>query len=175
MVGLNAINLFGQNKNIDCLYKFNGYDKSLQRERIETNSSVLIEYLGRKKSNQLNPNSIPDINVSMSKIGSSHLLHLEIYFNSIINTNNYIPEKAKLILRFITGEKIILLSINQAKKLKQTNGISKFLPIYHLPNDILDIIKNKDLNLITIAWSSGKQTYETYQLDVLRQLYSCIN
>ena len=78
-------------------------------------------------------------------------------------------------LTFINGENFIANSIYRAEgKLEQYSGHTRYEAIYKLQDIKMELIKDLELDMLAIIWSSGYEEYPIYEIDLLLRQLECI-
>lgn len=119
---------------------------------------------------------IPNISIGITKIEKSTFLNMKIVFqkNNIKNYAGYLQKKEQLILHFINGGNVILLNLNETVGKRNKDGLIIYNADFFIPRENISHMKESDLDYISLNWTNGATTYETYQVDVLRKLLNCI-
>ena len=169
------LSLWSQQLAVDCTFIKDGYNEHLKAYEIDTKLFPFVEFFPLKST----PDKLyttPNILIGLSKINDNFFINLKIVFNhySINNYPGFLPAKSQIIFHFISGEHLVLLNINDANGHKSDDKLI-YNATYFVPEEDIEVYKTKDIDFISINWSTEGQTYETYQVDVLRRIFECFN
>lgn len=120
--------------------------------------------------------TIPNIDVSLTKFGKALFMNFSIKFQrgNLANYPGYIPEKEQMVIHFVTGGNIILINIAECIGYRSKEGDLIYNPRFFVPREQYYLIKENDIDYISFNWTNESQTYESYQVDVVRNLTTCV-
>lgn len=160
-----------------CDISFNGKDKDLDKNRIDHAPQHLFSHTNPKAKHFFKESNFLNCNAQLSKIGGKYYLNLNMVLASKDAKRTYgvINKDDMVKLTFVNRENCILRSLYQVEpQLEQYSGNSIYRAIYPLSKDHVKIIKKEDLDKITLIWSTGSESYDIYEIDLLANQYRCI-
>jgi len=153
-------------------------DEKIDKERhIETEKEFLYSYTPDRLKNYFKEKELMEVSVSTQKVGKNHFVCFTVKIISKDAAKNYglIQKGNMLKISFISGKSIILNALEDTRSsLESYTGHSIYNVTYPLVGEATDLLSKIPLDTIGIMWSSGFETYDIYEVDLLIKQLTCI-
>lgn len=116
--------------------------------------------------------------VSIVRDNKDYYLDLEVRIISRDAAKNYgsISSKSMLRIDFVNGRVLTLYNMSDTQAIIENyTGEAVYKPRYRLSKDDLSFFEKMPLNSAGIMWTSGFETYDIYNVDVLMNQSKCLN
>lgn len=161
----------------ECDITYNAKDPDLKKHKIEHGPQHLFSYTNPKAKHFFKNENFLNCDAYLTKLGSKYFLNMDIKLATKDATRSYgvISKDDMIKITFVNRENIIAKSLYEARgQLEAYSGRSVYKAVFPLNKDQVKLIKNQDLDFITIIWSTGSESYEIYDLELLAKQYKCI-
>ncbi len=154
------------------------YDKKEKKVRhIATESSYIFGYTPEKLKSYFKEKELMTVTSHLERIGKQHHLVLTVKIISKDAARNYgmIQKENMLKVTFITGKSVTLHALDDVRATIETyTGNSVYSINYSIPSEDIDSFAKIPLDTVGIMWSSGFESYDIYEVDILLNHFACI-
>jgi len=165
----------GQDK--DCL-AFIGKGETYNKIRLDTNKELLFAFTEENMRMHLKEKDLIEVHASLTYLESGfYILNLDLKLG-IANAPQlygYIPTRTQIVFHFLEESQI---KLRMSKEIIGAFDEKEKTYIYQLeyPLDANSIkhLKVKELDRISISWSTGKEEYEIYDVDFFIRQFRCL-
>jgi len=159
----------------NCKITFDGFDKTLRKERKELELEYLFGFTSTKLKPVFKDRDLVECKASLTKLDEDiyFRLNIEIAAPNASSTYGLIPKGNILVIDLINGDKIYSYSAATSKG-KYDSQIKKTIydAIYLIENK--DELKNREIDKIGIMWTTGFEEYPIYEVDFLMRQFKCL-
>jgi hypothetical protein len=144
---------------------------------LATDHSPFFRFTPEKLKSYFKDKELMEVSVNMEKIGKQHNMVVTIKIISKDAAKNYgmIQKENMLKATFISGKSIVLNASDDARSTIETyTGHSVYNIKYLMEKEDIDIFTNVPLDTVGIMWSSGYETYDIYNVDVIMNQLKCL-
>ena len=153
-------------------------DEKIQKTRfLETGQTVLLTYTPEKLKSYFKLKDLMQISSSVYKEGKHYFLKLYIKIISKDAAKNYgIIQRSNLLkISLISGKTIHSNALADAMpSIENYTGHTYYQVLYPLTTDDIGALEKIPLDTLGMMWSSGFESYDIYDVDVLMQQINCI-
>ena len=153
-------------------------DEKIQKTRfLETGQTVMVTYTPEKLKTYFKLKDLMQISSAIYKEGKHYFLKLYIKVISKDAAKNYgIVQRGNLLkITLISGKSINSNAIADAMpSIENYTGHNYYQILYPLTNDDINALEKTPLDTLGMMWSSGFESYDIYDVDVLMQQINCV-
>ncbi|MEL6719701.1 MAG: hypothetical protein AAFP82_13390 [Bacteroidota bacterium] len=169
--------LIGIGQDKDCL-AFKGTGETYQKMRLDTRTELLFAFTEQKMRTYLKEKDLIEAYAGLTYLENGfYLLNLELKL-AIANAPElygYLPARTQMVFHFLDGNQV-KLRIN--KEVRGTFDKKEKTYLYQLEYplaaNLIKHLKVKELDRISINWSTGKEEYEIYDVDFFIRHFRCL-
>lgn len=161
-----------------CEVTFDGKDPVTGKNKKEVKEGLLFTFTQDKLKPYFKSDDFLKCESTMTKVGKSYYLTLNIRIKSkdAYRTYGSLPAKEELKIEFIDGTKIYGTNIIQSNgEIEAYSGNTLYTGIFQLDKDEVKQLEKKLVDAVGILWSTGYEQYEVYNVDFLMQQTKCLN
>ena len=162
----------------ECRLVFDGIDNFTGKKKRETAPVVLFTHTEDFMREAFKDKDYVVCEVSASRVEGSRVIYLNMTFTILSKEAQrvfgFLDKGAPIVFRFINGLK---LPFQTTKTDIGTVDLERGTTTYHAQIGITDPIdlQNSELDIVRMPWSAGYEDYEIFDLDVLRNLFRCLD
>jgi len=167
--------LLGQDK--DCL-AFQGKGETYNKIRLDTHMDLLFFFTSENMRTYLKGKEAIETRAGLTYLESGfYILNLELKL-TIANAPQlygHLPARGQIILHFLDNSQV---KLRITKKVLGTFDEQEktylYATEYPLDANAIKQLKMKELDRISIGWSTGKEEYEIYDVDFFIRQFKCL-
>ncbi len=163
---------------LDCNLAFDGKDNFTGKKKQETESIILFAHTDDFMRAAMKDKDFVTCEATATRIEGSRIIYLNL--NITIQTKDaqrtfgFLDRGALIIFRLINGKRISLATsktdIGVVDAQKGTTTFRAQLAISEASE-----LTQSELDVVRVSWSVGYEDYEIYDMDVLRNLFKCLD
>ena len=160
-----------------CEITFDGKDPVTGKSKKEVNSGLLFTFTQEKLKPYFKADDFLKCESTMTKVGKSYFLTLQIRIKSkdAYRTYGSLAANEELKIEFIDGTKIYGTNIIQSTgEIEAYSGHTLYTGIYKFDRDEIKELEKKYIDTIGILWSTGFEQYDVYNVDFLMHQVKCL-
>lgn len=154
------------------------FDRKVNKQRqLATEYSYFFEYTPDKLKSYFKDKELMHVDVNVEKNGKQSYLVLTVRIISKDAAKNYgmIQKENMLKATFISGKSTVLNASDDVRSTIETySGHSVYSIKYLMEKEDIDLFTKLPLDTVGIMWSSGFETYDIYNVDVIMNQLKCI-
>ena len=158
-----------------CLF---ARDEKINKVRItETNTEPFYTFTPEKLKNYFKEKELMDVYTSVIRKGKEYFFHITIKITSKDAAKNYghISKESMMRVQFITGNSINLYCSEDVYGGTETyTGNIVFKAEYSINNENVKMLSKFPIDKVGIMWTSGFETYDIYNVDLIMNHLSCL-
>lgn len=162
----------------DCQFAYNGIDLQSKQMRRELIPETLFRFTPPELKNDLMDQNLLEVDAQLAQIDKEYFLNLNLKLNSARAKQQYghISNGYILRIRLISGDLVELRAGNSADGHVDGNkNLGIYAVQYALGRGQLNQLSRKDVDKISLQWSSGLEEYTVYQTDFFIRQIKCLN
>lgn len=152
-------------------------EKRNKKRYIETEPIYIFNHTPEKLKNYFKEKELMEAKAAVVCNDGAYFIKLTIKIISKDAAKNYgmIQKDNMLRLNFISGKNVILHAASDVNHiLENYTGHSIYNILYPVSRENLSFISNLPIDTMGIMWSSGFETYEVFEVDVLMNALTCV-
>ncbi len=160
---------------VDCTYSRSQQPGELQY--VELASLPFFTYTSFQSKPYFKDKELMNTRATLVQAGKKVYLKLQIVIISRDAAKNYgyIPRNSLMKIYFINGSNISLFADKETRyDIENYTGNAIYTILYPVQSDDLDTLKKVAVDKSGIAWSSGFEMYDVYEVDALIRLFRCL-
>ena len=170
--------IFTTASTLDCNLAFNGLDNFTGKKKQETTPITLFAHTDDFMRAAMKDKDFVTCEATATRVEGSRIVYLNLVITiqtkDAQRTFGFLDRGAFIIFRLINGKKITLptskTDIGVVDALKGTTTFRAQLAIA----EMLDLTQS-ELDVIRVSWSVGYEDYEIYDMEILRNLFKCLD
>lgn len=159
-----------------CLF---ARDEKINKVRItETNAEPFYTFTPEKLKNYFKEKELMDVYTSVIRKGKEYFFHITIKITSKDAAKNYghLSKESMMRVQFITGNSINLYcSEDVYGGIETYTGNIVFKAEYIINNENVKMLSKFPIDKVGIMWTSGFETYDIYNVDLIMNHLTCLN
>lgn len=167
--------LSGQDK--DCL-AFQGKGETFNKIRLDTHLDLLFTFTSEKMRSYLNGKEAIEAQAGLTYLESGfYILNLKIKIAIANATQLYgsLPVRSQINFYFLDKSQVKLRTSKKVLGIFEEKEKAYLYQTEHpLDANTIKSLKTKELDKISIAWSTGKEEYEVYDVDFFIRQFECL-
>jgi hypothetical protein len=162
----------------DCNLAFDGMDNFTGKKKQETTPIVLFTHTDDFMRPAMKNKEFVTCEANAIRIEGSRTVYINLTFTILSKdaqrTFGFLDRGAMIIFRFINGKKVTL---STGKTDIGAVDIDKGTTTFRAQLAILETVEltASELDAVRVSWSIGYEDYEIYDMDVLRNLFKCLD
>ncbi len=163
---------------LDCNLAFDGVDNFTGKKKQETTPIILFAHTDDFMRAAMKDKDFVTCEATATRVESSRTVYLNLTFTiqtkEAQRTFGFLDRGSMIIFRLINGKKINL-STNKTDigAVDMNKGITTFHAQLAIPDT--NEMMQSELDVIRVSWSVGYEDYEIFDMDVLRNLFKCLD
>ncbi|MEM8525663.1 MAG: hypothetical protein AAGG68_13560 [Bacteroidota bacterium] len=161
----------------DCL-AFKGKGETYDKMRLDTRATLLFFFTDEKMKTYLKGKDLMTTHASLTYLENGFYilnLDLELAIANALQLYGYIPVRGQIVFHFLDDSQVKLRINKKVEGIFDEKEKTYLYQLeYPLDANALKQLKVKELDELSITWSSGKETYEIYDVDVLIRQFRCL-
>ncbi|MEL7121964.1 MAG: hypothetical protein AAFO07_21125, partial [Bacteroidota bacterium] len=161
-----------------CSYTFRGMDPIYNQYRRDLKEEQLFTYTDDRLRVYMKDKEYLKCNAFMTSVGGYRFLSLRFSFAypNAREAYGFIEKGSVLILKLLNGGFIKLQSGKMAKgKYDTQKELLTYEVNYEIGSNVINSLKNHEIDRIIVSWSSGYEEYEVYNLDFFANQLNCLD
>ncbi|MEM9850013.1 MAG: hypothetical protein AAF847_19135 [Bacteroidota bacterium] len=162
----------------DCLAYW-GEDTELKKDRLDTKAALLFAYTSEPTKAYLPDRDLIQTQASITYIsGGYYLLHLiiDVALANAPQAYGNIPAKSNLTIHFLDKSQATLKSaVLTLGTFQPAELLYRYRVEYPIGGNALKKLKAKELDRISLTWTTGIETYKLYDVDFFIRHFQCIS
>ena len=163
---------------LDCNLAFDGVDNFTGKKKQETTPILLFAHTDDFMRAAMKDKDFVTCDATATRVEGSRIVYLNLTFTiqtkEAQRTFGFLDRGSLIIFRLINGKKITLATNKTDIGAVDVNkGTTTFHAQLAIPD--IDEVKQSELDVIRVSWSVGYEDYEIFDMDVLRNLFKCLD
>lgn len=171
------ISLFLSGQDKDCL-AFQGKGETFNKIRLDTHLDLLFAFTSDNMRTHLNGKEAIETRAGLTYLESGfYILNLKIKLTIANAPQLYgnLPARGQLVFYFLDNSQVKLRTNKEVVGIfDEEEKTYLYQTEYPLNANAIKQLKIKELDRINIAWSTGKEEYEIYDVDFLIRQFKCL-
>jgi hypothetical protein len=163
----------------DCKLAFDGVDKFTQRKKRETMPQILFRHTEDFMKSTMKDKDYINCEAMASRVqGGFNYLNLTftIMTKDAQKSFGFLDRGTLFVFKLING-KIVTLTNTKTDIgiVDANNGTTTYRAQLQMQNGDAKALMETELDVVRVAWSAGYEDYEIYYMDVLMNLFKCLD
>ena len=161
----------------DCSFDFEGNDDRSGQYRRDLEQQLLFTYTDERLRPFLKEKEYLSCEGFLSSVGGYRFLTLEFTFAypNAREAYGFIDQNSILTVKLLNGDFVNLRAGQMDRGSYDTiREELKYRVYYPIDRGQISILKQGEVDLLRVFWSSGYEEYEVYQLDFFQQQFECL-
>ena len=162
----------------NCVIAFDGVDKFTERKKRETYSQVIFTHTEDFMRPAMKDKDYITCEGAASRIqGGFYFLNLTftIQTKEAQRAFGFLDKGTPIVFKLINGRTMTFTnSKTDIGTIDSNNGITTYKAQLQISGSDVKAFIDSELDVIRVAWSAGYEDYEIYDMDVLSNMFSCL-
>lgn len=164
--------------NLDCNLAFDGLDNFTGKKKQETTSITLFAHTDDFMRAAMKEKDFVKCQTTATRVEGSRIVYLNltmtIQTKDAQRTFGFLDRGALIIFRLINGKRI---SLSTNKTDIGVVDVEKGTTTFRAQLAVAEIaeLTQSELDVVRVSWSAGYEDYEIFDMDVLRNLFKCLD
>jgi hypothetical protein len=161
-----------------CHFAFQGRDEMTGEQRFEVESELFFTFTNNFMKNHLRdrPHIIGNVNLVGLSNGKKYInLVIQINESSAKRSFGGLNAGNRMTIKFIDGTIILLENVRTDEGVtNETDNFTTFRGTFFLDKEQLSAVSKQEIDRVRLAWNTGFEDYEIYNVDVLKRQATCL-